>query len=69
MSYAFALNRMDSWNRISPQRGPLPENSASRSGEDPVNAKKLGLDAAMLISVVAIGGGGTDLDLDLDLGI
>ena len=69
LSYAFALNRMDSWNRISPQRGPLPENSAPRSGEDPVNAKKLGLDAAMLISVVAMSGEGTDLDLDFDLSI
>ena len=66
MPYAFALNRMDSWNRISPQRGPLPEDSASRSGEYPDNAKKLGLDAALLISVVAIDGGGTDLGVDLD---
>ena len=67
MPYAFALNRMDTWNRASPRRGPLPEFSVSRSDGSPFNPKTAGLDAAMLLSAVAIPEGGLDTGLDLDL--
>ena len=77
MPYASALNRMDSWQRASRRRasrrrGPLLKDPASRPGVYPDDAsdanaaKKLGLDAAMLISIVGISGGGTDLGMDMD---
>ena len=69
MPYAFALNRMDDWNKASRNVGLLREDSASESSGYFNNPKKVGLDAAMLLSAAAIGEGGLDLGLDFDLSL
>ena len=69
MPYAFALNRMDAWNSASRNVGLLREDSASESSGYFNNPKKVGLDAAMLLSPAAIGEGGLDLGSDFDLSL
>ena len=69
MPYAFALNRMDAWNSASRKVEFLREDSASESSGYFNNPKKVGLDAAMLMSAAAIGGGGLDLGSDFDLSL